>query len=82
MGVKMKDYIYIYNENGEKIKMEAVIALKLNNSDDQYIAYRDENKPNDIYIAKIKPNTNELDTNLSNKEKEMLKEIIQKQIKE
>ena len=62
--------------------MEAVIALKLNNSDDQYIAYRDENKPNDIYIAKIKPNTNELDTNLSNKEKEMLKEIIQKQIKE
>lgn len=78
----MKDYIYIYNENGEKIKMEAVIALKLNNSDDQYIAYRDENKPNDIYIAKIKPNTNELDTNLSNKEKEMLKEIIQKQIKE
>lgn len=78
----MKDYIYIYNENGEKIKMEAVIALKLNNSDDQYIAYRDENKPNDIYIAKIKPNTNELDTNLSNKEKRMLKEIIQKQIKE
>ena len=65
----MKDYIYIYNENGEKIKMEAVIALKLNNSDDQYIAYRDENKPNDIYIAKIKPNTNELDTNLTNKEK-------------
>ena len=82
MGVKMKDYIYIYNENGEKIKMEAVIALKLNNSDDQYIAYRDENRPNVIYIAKIKPNTNELDTNLSNKEKEMLKEIIQKQIKE
>lgn len=78
----MKDYIYIYNENGEKIKMEAVIALRLNNSDDQYIAYRDENNPNDIYIAKIKPNTNELDTNLSNKEKEMLKEIIQKQIKE
>lgn len=78
----MKDYIYIYNENGEKIKMEAVIALKLNNSDDQYIAYRDENKPNDIYIAKIKSNTNELDTNLSNKEKRMLKEIIQKQIKE
>lgn len=78
----MKDYIYIYNENGEKIKMEAVIALKLDNSDDEYIAYREENNPDDIYVAKIKPHTNELDTNLSDREKEMLKEIIEKQVKE
>ncbi len=48
----MKDYIYIYNENGEKIKMEAVIALKLDNSDDEYIAYREENNADDIYVAK------------------------------
>lgn len=78
----MKDYIYIYNENGEKIKMEAVIALKLDNSDDEYIAYREENNADDIYVAKIKPYTNELDTNLSDREKEMLKEIIEKQVKE
>lgn len=78
----MKDYVYVYNENGEKIKMEAVIAVKLDNSDDKYIAYREENNPEDIYIAKIKSHTNELDTNLSSREKEMLKEIIEEQMKE
>lgn len=78
----MKDYIYIYNENGEETKMEAVLAFKIEELGEQYILYKKEDNNSEVYVAKIKSHTNELDTNLTEEEKKMVKKVLDEQLKE
>lgn len=78
----MKDYIYIYNENEEETKMEAVLAFKIEELGEQYILYKKEDNNSEVYVAKIKPHTNELDTNLTEEEKKMVKKVLDEQLKE
>lgn len=78
----MKDYVYIYNENGEEIKMEAILAFKMEDSGEQYLLYKEEDNNSEIYVAKVKSHTNELDTNLTDEEKHMAKEVLEQQLKE
>ena len=47
-----KDYIYINDKNGKKIKMELIIAINSLDGKFQYIAYKEENKFKLISIAK------------------------------
>lgn len=78
----MKDYIYIYNENEEETKMEAVLAFKIEELGEQYILYKEEDNNSEVYVAKIKPHRNELDTNLTEEEKKMVKKVLDEQLKE
>ena len=78
----MKDYVYIYNEDGVEIKMEVVLAFKLEKSDEQYLLYKEEANTSEIYVAKIKPHSNQLDTDLTEEEKNMVKEVLEQQLKE
>lgn len=78
----MKDYVYIYNENGEEIKMEAILAFKMEASQEQYLLYKAEDNNSEVYAAKVRPHTNELDTNLTEEEKRMAKELLEQQLKE
>ena len=78
----MKDYVYIYNEDGVEIKMEAVLAFKLEKSEEQYLLYKEEGNTSEVYVAKIKPHSNPLDTNLTEEEKNMVKKVLEQQLKE
>lgn len=78
----MKDYIYVLNENNEQVKMEIVLVFKMKEFEEKYILYKDENDNSIIYLAKLKKDTNELETNLTDKEKEMANEVLKQYLKE
>ena len=80
----MKDYIYVLNENNEQVKMEIVLVFKIKGFMEKYILYKDENDNDNsiIYLAKLKKDTNELETNLTDKEKEMANEVLKQYLKE
>lgn len=77
-----KDYIYIKDDDGKKIKMELVLAMNSLDGKYQYIAYKEENKKIPLYLAKLYTNENKkrLDTNLSEEEKQMLIKTIKQKI--
>jgi len=80
--MKEKDYIYIYNSKGKKIKMELILAMNSINNDFQYIAYKEVDKAIPLYMAKLylKKGISELDTNLTQEEKQMLTKVIKQKI--
>lgn len=77
-----KDYIYIKDSNGKKIKMELVLAMNSVDGKFQYIAYKEENKKIPLYLAKIYTDGNKtrLDTDLQEEEKQMLIKTIKQKI--
>ena len=69
----MKDYIYIYNSLGEKEKMELVLTFKLKSN---YVIYKTLDG-NNTYIARYKDNIEELDTNITEKEIELIEKMLE-----
>ena len=56
------DYIYITDENNNKIKMELVTTFELKNRDYKYIIYCELDKSH-LYLAKYIDNKEYLNTN-------------------
>ena len=77
-----KDYIYIKDNNGKKIKMELILAMNSLDGKFQYIAYKEENKKIPFYMAKLYSDGDKirLDTNLKDEEKQLLTETIKQKI--
>lgn len=64
------DYIYITDENNNKLKMELVTTFELKNFEYKYIIYKELDNSH-YYLAKYKDDLEELNTNFSEKEYEM-----------
>ena len=79
-----KDYIYVYNKKGQKQKMELVYMFKTEQESKTYIVYKELNKRNLLHIAKMdmKNGINELDTNLTAEEEDMITNIIKRKLLE
>lgn len=79
-----RDYIYIYDKNGKKQKMELVLVVNKEGADYKYIVYKNVNKKVPLYMAKLKleEGITKLDTNLQEDEKDMLINIIKKDLLE
>ena len=77
-----KDYIYIYDNNGKKNKMELVLAMNSLDGMFQYIVYKEVNKALPLYMAKtsIKNGLLDLDTNLTEEEKQLIENTLNKKI--
>ena len=77
-----KDYIYVYDKDGNKTKMELVFAMNSEDGKSQYIVYKELDKIVPVYMAKIKLGDEliDLDTNLTKEERDLIekkfKEII------
>ncbi len=72
----MKDYIEIINKDNSKTKMEVVSIFKLDDYSSDYIIYKELDNSH-YYIAKYKGNNIvNLDTNLSVKEIELAKLLL------
>lgn len=71
-----KDYIYVYNKKGKKEKMELVLSFEIDET--QYIVYKQLDKTVPLYMAKIeiKKGITSIDTNLSEKEQEIVTGVI------
>lgn len=82
--MKEKDYIYVYNTKGQKQKMELVYLFKIEKESKVYIVYKELDKRNLLYMAKMdmKNGINELDTNLTTEEEEMIVNIIKRKLLE
>lgn len=79
----MRDYIYISDKNRSVVKMELVLAVKLKESNVQYILYKKEDNNSRIYVAKIgEEHANVLDTNVTEEERNMIEELLEKQLRE
>ncbi len=79
-----RDYIYVYDKNGKKQKMELVLALEKEDTDYEYIVYKPIDKKVPLYMAKLKleEGITKLETNLQEEEKDMLINIIKKDLLE
>lgn len=77
-----KDYIYIKDDYGKKIKMELVLAMNSLDGRFQYIAYKEENKKIPLYMAKLYQDEDKirLDTNLNEEEKKLLTKTIKQKV--
>ena len=77
-----KDYIYITDKDGKKIRMELVLAMNSENGQYQYIAYKEEKRKTPLYIAKLYKDGNKtrLDTNLTKEEKILVSRTIKQKI--
>lgn len=77
-----KDYIYIKDDYGKKIKMELVLAMNSLDGRFQYIAYKEENKKIPLYMAKLYQDEDKirLDTNLNDEEKKLLTKTIKQKV--
>lgn len=77
-----KDYIYIKDNYGKKIKMELILAMNSLDGKFQYIAYKEENKKIPLYMAKLYQDGSKfkLDTNLNEEERKMLTKTIKQKI--
>lgn len=69
------DYIYITDENNNKIKMELVTTFELKNRDYKYIIYCELDKSH-FYLAKYKDNIEELNTDFTDSEYKLCNEIF------
>lgn len=69
------DYIYITDENNNRIKMELVTTFELKNRDYKYIIYCELDKSH-FYLAKYKDNIEELNTDFSESEYKLCNEIF------
>ena len=69
------DYIYITDENNNKIKMELVTTFELKNRDYKYIIYCELDKSH-FYLAKYKDNIEQLNTDFSESEYKLCNEIF------
>ena len=69
------DYIYITDENNNKIKMELVTTFELKNRDYKYIIYCELDKSH-FYLAKYKDNIEELNTDFTASEYKLCNEIF------
>ena len=69
------DYIYITDENNNKIKMELVTTFELKNRDYKYIIYCELDKSH-FYLAKYKDNIEEVNTDFSESEYKLCNEIF------
>lgn len=70
------DYIYITDSFNNKIKMEVLTTFKLKNQDFQYIIYCDLDKSH-FYLAKYNEETEELNTDFTEKEYLICKSIFE-----
>lgn len=64
------DYIYVYDDNNNKIKMEVVIVFDISDSKYHYIIYRSLDKEHTYYGKYLGDSITDLITDLT--EKEML----------
>lgn len=69
------DYIYITDENNNKLKMELVTTFELKNRDYKYIIYCELDKSH-FYLAKYKDNIEELNTDFTSSEYKLCNEIF------
>lgn len=74
------DYIYVFDENDNKKKMEVVSTFKLENLPDKYIIYSELDRSH-YYIGKYKDGSDELITDLSEKELELCNSIFKEVMK-
>lgn len=75
----MKDYIYIYDSNNNKLKMEVVLKFNIDGYNSNYIIYKDSK---DYFVAKyVGDNIVDLDTNLSEKEIKFCEEMLERFMK-
>lgn len=73
----MRDYINVYDDNDNLIKMEVVLIFKLDGYKYNYIAYKEIDGDN-IYISRyLGKNIVSLDNNLSDKEFELSQKILE-----
>jgi len=80
--MEKRDFIYIFDENGKKIKMELVFAMNSEDGKSQYIVYKEIDKIVPVYMAKIKLATGlmDLDTNLTLEERELVEKKFKEKI--
>ncbi len=75
----MKDYIYIYDDNNNKLKMEVVLKFNIDGYKYNYIIYKDDK---DYFVAKyIGDSIVDLDTNLSKREIMFCENMLERFIK-
>lgn len=73
----MKDYIDVYNDNGNKEQMEVVCTFNLEGYDYNYIIYKTLDSSH-YYIGKYKGDSIvNLETNLSEKEFTLAEKILE-----
>ena len=79
-----KDYIYVYDKKGKKQKMELVAKVEIPENPYQYIVYKELDKKIPLYIAKLKlaRGITALETNISQKEKDIVISAIKKELLE
>ena len=77
-----KDYIYVYDDIGKKIKMELILAINSEDGQSQYIAYKQEDKVIPIYMGKIKLTNGvmDLDTSLTDEEKRFIEGKLKEKV--
>lgn len=77
-----RDYIYVYDENGKKLKMELVFAMNSQDGKSQYIVYKELDKLVPVYMAKIKLSDGlmNLDTNLTIEERNLVEKKFREKI--
>ena len=77
-----KDYIYVYDKEGKKTKMELILAINSKDGKFQYIAYKHETQVVPIYMGKIELNDGliNLDTNLTEDEKLLIEKVLKEKI--
>ena len=77
-----RDYIYVYDENGKKLKMELVFAMNSEDGKSQYIVYKELDKLVPVYMAKIKLSDGlmNLDTNLTIEERNLVEKKFREKI--
>lgn len=75
----MKDYIYIYDDNNNKLKMEVVLKFNIDGYKYNYIIYKDDK---DYFVAKyVGNNIVNLDTNLSKREIKFCEKMLERFMK-
>lgn len=73
----MKDYIDVYDDNGNKEQMEVICTFNLEGYDYTYIIYKTLDSSH-YYIGKYKgENLVDIDTNLSEKEYNLAEKILE-----
>ena len=77
-----RDFIYIYDKDGKKIKMELVFAMNSEDGESQYIVYKEIDKIVPVYMAKIKLSDGiiDLDTDLTKEEKSLVEKMFKEKI--
>ena len=70
------DYIYVYDENNNKLKMQVVIIFNLKNYKENYIIYCKPDKSH-YYLAKYNDNIRDLNTQFSENELKLCNKVFE-----